>query len=85
MSRPISEVLHAVLARAELSSSILIGLDDACRYGDITRVEHDVANKRISRWMEDNEGIAMQPFSVKKESFKRLMKEVKENESLRTR
>jgi len=82
MSRPLSEVLHAVLARAELSSSILIGLDDACRYGDITRVEHDVANKRIISWMEDNVGIAMQPFHVKKKSFGQFIREVKENESL---
>jgi hypothetical protein len=82
MSRPLSEVLALVLARAELSSSILIGLDDARRYGDITSVEHDVANKRISRWMGTHGDIGYQTFGVKKESFRELIREVTANESL---
>jgi hypothetical protein len=84
MSRAVSDILGDVLARAELSSSILIGLDDAQRYGDITRVEHDVANKRISRWLEDNEELVYQTFAVKKEAFKQFIREVKANESMRT-
>lgn len=80
MTRPLSEVLAQVLARAELSSSILIGLDDARRYGDITSVEHDVANKRIGKWLEANEGLGYYPFSTRQRAFKMFIEEVKKNE-----
>jgi len=80
MSRPLSEVLAQVLARAELSSSLLIGLDDARRYGDITSVEHDVANKRISKWLEANDHLPGETFAVRKEAFKQLISVVKLNE-----
>lgn len=82
MSRQLSEVLELVSARAELSSSILIGLDDARRYGDITAVEHDVANKRIGLWLQDNDGLGYYPFSTRQRAFKMLIEQVKKYESL---
>jgi len=85
MSRPMSEVLGIILARAELVSSILIGLDDCLKYGDITRIEHTTANRMVGRWMSGNPTIVDAMFSAKKESFKSFIKGVKKNESLSIR
>ena len=85
MSRPMSEVLSIVLARGELISSVLIGLDDCLKYGEITRVEHTTANRMIGRWMAAHPAIVDMPFSAKKESLKSFIRGVKKNESLSIR
>jgi len=85
MSRPMSEVLGIILARGELVSSILIGLDDCLKYGDITRIEHTTANRMVGRWMAGNPTIVDATFGAKKESFKSFIKGVKKNESLSIR
>lgn len=81
-NRPMSEVLAIVLAHAETSSSLLIGLDSARRLGDLVEAEHHTANRRIGKWLQANEDMAFQTFGVKKAAFKQLIKEEKANESM---
>lgn len=85
MARQMSEVLGIILARAELVSSILIGMDDCLKYGDITRIEHTTANRMVGRWMASNPTIVDLTFGAKKESFKSFIKGVRKNESLSAR
>ena len=83
MTRPMSEVLEIVLAKAELSSSILIGLDDCQRYGDITRIEHNCANKIIGKWMDETPNLVYETFQVKRQDMRQLIKNLKVAENVR--
>lgn len=86
MAVPMSEVLAVILARAETTSSIMNGLDDALRYGDINRIEHETAHAMIKRFLRDNgEELINQTFQVKRQAFKQFIKETKANESFRVR
>ncbi len=85
MTRPMSEVLGIILAKAELHSSILIGLDDAQRYNDITRIEFSCANKIIGKWLDSNPNLVYETFAVKKQDFKQLIKNCKVNENVSIR
>jgi len=80
-----SEVLSIVLAKGELTSSIIIGLEDSHKYGDITRVEFDTANRMIGKWLAVNPEMACTSFTNKKNSFKTFIKRTKENESMSVR
>lgn len=74
MTRPMSEVLAIVLARGEMSSSILIGLEDSLKYGDITREEFMCANRMIGVWLHNNPSVLKKNFSGKKVIFNEFIK-----------
>jgi len=85
MTRPMSEVLRAIYCRLELCSSVLQASDDCQRYGDITRAEHACAEKIIAKWLEKQSDNTATNVTAKRISFKKLIQETAENESMRTR
>jgi len=85
MARPMSEVLRAIYCRLELCSSVLQASDDCLRYGDITKSEHNCAEKMIAKWLEKQSDNIASNVTAKRISFKKFIQDTVENESLRTR
>lgn len=85
MNRPLSEALQHVYNRMELNGSVYISLDDACKYGEITKAEHHCCDRIVSRWIRTLGDVAKDNKSAKRIAFKRLIRDTKQNESLSIR
>lgn len=80
MNRQMSEVLRVIYTRLELCSSIYQALDDAQRYGDISRIERLTADKMVSKWLGAMDEPALMNATTKKIAFKKFIQTVAENE-----
>lgn len=80
MSRPMSEVLRVIYCRLELCSSIYQSMDDCQRYGDITRLERNTADKMISKWLGAMTEPSLMNATTKKTAFKKFIQQTVESE-----
>lgn len=80
MSRSMSEVLRVIYCRLELCSSIYQAMDDAQRYGEITRLERLTADKMVSKWLGAMDEPALMNATTKKVAFKKFIQTTHEAE-----
>lgn len=78
--RPISAAMRYVYERLELCSSVYQAMDDAHRYGDITRIERDTIDKIVARWTSTLDDSTIMNATKKRLSFKKLIQRQEETE-----
>lgn len=83
--RPISDAMRHVYERLELCSSVFQAMDDAHRYGDITRLERDTIDKIVARWTANLAQDVIMNATKKRIAFKKLIQQQQEIEQVRAR
>jgi len=75
-----SDVLRIIYCRLELCSSIYQSMDDCQRYGEITRLERQTADKMVSKWLGGMTEKALMNATTKKIAFKKFIQVTAESE-----